>query len=191
MWEFETVSQKKRKTNQEKKKTRLIVMLNLQVNDTITMPTPAIAMVTVFYCIDRLKKPPPPLKQVKCAVCTQPLPCVEPFLQLSLLSSYQLTRPRLKQHLTFKIGSEERTVNHVLLFHLPLPPPLCPSLFCFRTTSHLLGCRSSSVATAFCSSQLFFDAVCAAVAKSSKSFGFSLCVHIVKYFIGHLSVSLG
>lgn len=54
-------------------------MLNLRVNDTITMPTPAIAMETGFYCIDRLKKPPPPLKQVKCAVCTQPLPCIEPF----------------------------------------------------------------------------------------------------------------
>lgn len=103
MWEFETVSQKKRKKKQggrKKKKTRLIVMLNLRVNDTITMPTSAIAMETGFYCIDRLKKPPPPLKQVKCAVCTQPLPCVEPFLQLILFSSDQPTRPELKQHLT-------------------------------------------------------------------------------------------
>lgn len=85
---------------EKKKKTRLIVMLNLRVNDTITMPTSAIAMETGFYCIDRLKKPPPPLKQVKCAVCTQLLPCVEPFLQLILFSSDQRTRPELKQHLT-------------------------------------------------------------------------------------------
>lgn len=28
--------------------TRLIVMLNLRVNDTVTMPTPAIAMETIF-----------------------------------------------------------------------------------------------------------------------------------------------
>lgn len=54
----------------------LIVMLNLRVSDTITMPTPAIAMETGFYCIDRLKKPPPPLAQVKCAVCTQPATCL-------------------------------------------------------------------------------------------------------------------
>lgn len=53
-------------------------MLNLQVNDTITMPTPAIAMETSFYCIDRLKKSPSPSSstttttQVKGSVCAQP-----------------------------------------------------------------------------------------------------------------------
>lgn len=57
---------------EEEKQMWLIVMLNLRVSDTITMPTPAIAMETGFYCIDRLKKPPPLLAQVKCAVYAQP-----------------------------------------------------------------------------------------------------------------------
>lgn len=65
MREFETAFDRKEKEEEEgeKKQTRLIVMLNLQVNDTITMPTPAIAMETSFYCIDRLKKSPPPPNQ--------------------------------------------------------------------------------------------------------------------------------
>lgn len=164
------MSQKKRKKNQakkkRKKKTWLIVMLNLRVNDTITMPTPAIAMETVFYCIDRLRKPPSPLKQVKCAVCTQPLPSVEPLLQLSLiLSSNQLKKmkaclthsPFLFFHFCTNIYSESSP-----------PPPLYPPRFCSGTTSHLLGCCSSSMATAFCSSQLFRNAGCVAVEIPSK-----------------------
>lgn len=45
----------------------------------------------------------------------------------------------------------------------------------------------SSMATAFCSPQLFFDAACAAVATSSKSSGLTFCVHVVKHFIGRPS----
>lgn len=49
MREFEMVGEQKRAEKRRKKKqSRLIVMLNLQVNDTITMPTPAIAMETSF-----------------------------------------------------------------------------------------------------------------------------------------------
>lgn len=80
-WKFETVSEKKKREQREEKQMWLIVMLNLRVSDTITMPTPAIAMETGFYCIDRLKKPPPPLAQVKCVVCTQP--CAATCLVLS------------------------------------------------------------------------------------------------------------
>lgn len=39
---------KKKKKKNKQNQTRLIVMLNLWVNDTITMPTPAIAMETGF-----------------------------------------------------------------------------------------------------------------------------------------------
>lgn len=43
----------------KKKQSWLIVMLNLWVNDTITMPTPCNRYGNQLYCIDRLDKSPP------------------------------------------------------------------------------------------------------------------------------------
>lgn len=45
-WEFETT--RGADDSEEEGGTRLIVMLNRRVSDTITMPTPAIAMETIF-----------------------------------------------------------------------------------------------------------------------------------------------
>lgn len=45
-WEFEATC--RADDGKEERGTQLIVMLNLRVNDTITMPTPAIAMETIF-----------------------------------------------------------------------------------------------------------------------------------------------
>lgn len=60
--------QRKAEEEEEKKQSRLIVMLNLQVNDTITMPTPAIAMETSFIASIGWREAPPHPGAV-CCVC--------------------------------------------------------------------------------------------------------------------------
>ena len=52
--------ERERERGKKAKQTRLIVMLNLRVNDTITMPTPCYRHGNQLYCIDSLEKSPPP-----------------------------------------------------------------------------------------------------------------------------------